>query len=259
MYEGQALRKKLHAGEICLGTWIDTTDPCIVELVCGSGYDFVIVDSEHGALDIETIQQDLMATKGSSVTPVVRVAWNDAVLIKRVLDAGAGGILVPMVRTGAEARQAVEACLYPPSGIRGFGPRRPSNYERDAAEYIATANDNVVIWVQIEHADAISNIDEIARTPRLDGMIVGSNDLSGSMGLLGQPRHPQVLAAIDRVITAARAAGVPVGIAGPAEPQAAFKWLQKGMQFITLSSVAGMLVEASEAAVQGVRELCRSL
>lgn len=255
MHEGLALRTKLHAGETCLGTWVDTTDPCIVELVCGSGYDFIIIDAEHGALTIESVQQNLMATKGSGVTPMVRVAWNDQVLIKRVLDSGAGGILVPLVRTAAEAERAVAACLYPPQGVRGFGPRRPSNYERDAQEYIASANEDVVVWVQIEHVDAIENVEAIVCTPRLDGVIVGSNDLSGSMGLLGQPRHPQVLAAISRVMDAAHAAGLPVGIAGPSEPEAARQWLRTGMQFITLGSAAGMLSDASDAAVCDTRRL----
>ncbi len=256
MYEGRTLRARLQAGEICLGTWTSTTDPCIVELLCGSGFDFIMIDAEHGPLDIESIQQNLMATKGTSVTPIVRVAWNDPVLIKRTLDAGAGGILVPLVRSAEDARQAVAACLYPPAGIRGFGPRRPSNYERDAAEYIATANDNIVIWAQIEHVDAIANIEEIVRAPRLDGIIIGSNDLSGSMGLLGQSRHPQVLAAIESTIAAARGAKLPLGIAGPLDPEQAGEWLRKGMQFITLGSEAGMLVQASQAAVMGVRRLC---
>jgi 2-keto-3-deoxy-L-rhamnonate aldolase RhmA len=255
VYDGRELRRKLHAGEVCLGTWVDSSDPCIVELLCGSGYDFILIDAEHGALTIETVQRDIMATKGSGVTPLVRVAWNDAVLIKQVLDSGAGGILVPLVRTAAEAERAVAACLYPPQGVRGFGPRRPSNYERDCEEYIAGANDSVVIWVQIEHVDAVANIEAIVRTPRLDGVIVGSNDLSGSMGLLGQPRHPQVLAAIERVIAAAKEAGTPVGIAGPSEPDITLRWLRAGMQFITLGSAAGMLSEASDAAVRGVRGL----
>lgn len=255
MYEGQALRRKLHTGEVCLGTWVDTTDPCIVELVCGSGYDFIIIDAEHGALTIETVQQSIMATKGTGVTPVVRVAWNDQVLVKQVLDSGAGGILVPLVRSAAEAERAVAACLYPPQGVRGFGPRRPSNYERDAEQYIATANDGITIWVQIEHVDAVESIDAIVHTPRLDGVIIGSNDLSGSMGLLGQPRHPRVLAAIDTVMAAGKAAGLPVGIAGPHEPEAAMRWLRAGMQFTTLGSAAGMLSDTSDAALRGVRQL----
>jgi 2-keto-3-deoxy-L-rhamnonate aldolase RhmA len=254
MYEGKFLRQKLHSGVICLGTWVNFTDPCVTELLSGSGYDFLLIDSEHSAMDIESVQRNCMATKGSEAAPVVRVPWNDPVMIKRVLDVGAAGILAPMVRTAEDVRGAVEACLYPPAGIRGFGPRRPANYERNFAEYIGNANENIVIWVQIEHIDAVNAIDEIVSVPRLDGVFVGSNDLSGSMGLLGQPRHPRVLEAIERVIAAARGAGVPMGIAGPPTLQDAAAWLEKGIQFMTLGGDQGLLVQASQASVEGVRK-----
>jgi 2-keto-3-deoxy-L-rhamnonate aldolase RhmA len=258
MYEGQELRRKLHAGLTCLGTWVNFTDPCVAELLSGSGYDFLMIDSEHSAMDIESVQANVMAMKGSQVAPMVRVAWNDPVLIKRALDVGAAGILAPMVRSAADVQRAVEACLYPPAGIRGYGPRRPANYERHFADYIATANDNIVVWVQIEHIDAVNNIKDIVRVPHLDGVFVGSNDLSGSMGLLGQPRHPHVLEAIDRVIAAAHEAAVPMGIAGPPKPEDAWAWVQKGIQFITLGGDQGYLVQASQAAVNGVRTLLQS-
>jgi 2-keto-3-deoxy-L-rhamnonate aldolase RhmA len=258
MFEGQELRQKLHSGQVCLGTWANFVDPTVAELLSGSGYDFLMIDSEHGPMDIQNVQANIMATKGSHVAPMVRVAWNDAVLIKRVLDVGAAGILAPMVRTAADVQRAVEACLYPPAGIRGFGPRRPSNYERNGADYIANANDNIVVWVQIEHIDAVNNIKEILRVPHLDGVFVGSNDLSGSMGLLGQPRHPRVLEAIDCVIAAAHEAGVPMGIAGPPKPADAHAWIEKGIQFITLGGDQGLLVEASQASVNGVRALLKA-
>jgi 4-hydroxy-2-oxoheptanedioate aldolase len=256
--EGRKLREKLKSGQVCFGTWSDSSDPCLVEILCGAGFDFLLIDSEHGALHIESVQRNLMAAKGTGVAPLVRVPWNDPVLIKPVLDSGAAGILVPLVKTAEEARLAVAACLYPPAGVRGFGPRRPSNYEREASDYIPQANESVAIWVQIEHIDAIRNIDEIARTPRLDGLFIGSNDLSASIGLLGQPRHPDVLAAIDRVIAAGRAAGVPVGIAGPGDPHAAYDWIEKGMQFITLSAVTGMLITAADSAATTFRGLLKA-
>ena len=255
MYEGKALRDRLRAGGPCLGTWTGSTDPCVAELLCGSGYDFIIIDAEHGALDIESVQQNIMAMKGTGPAPMVRVAWNDPVLVKRVLDCGAAGVLVPFIRSARETEQAILSCMYPPQGIRGFGPRRPSNYERDAAEYIATANESIVVWVQIEHIDAVNAIGDIVQVPRLDGVFIGSNDLSGSLGLLGQPRHPRVLEAIELTIDAGRKAGVPVGMAGPSVPQAAFDWLSKGIQFITLGGDAGLLRDASQASISGVREL----
>lgn len=255
MFEGKKLREKLHAGEVCLGTWLNFTDPCVAEILSGSGFDFLIIDSEHSAQDIESVQGSIMATKGSGVAPMVRVAWNDPVLIKRVLDAGAAGVLVPQVCTAEEATQAIQACLYPPQGIRGFGPRRPANYEREFSEYINTANDNLVIWAQIEHIDAVKNIEEIVRVPRLDGVMMGPCDLSGSLGKLGQTQHPQVLEAIERTLAAAKANSVPAGMPCPSQPEAAFQWVQKGMQFITLGGDQSYLTRASHAAVSGVKKL----
>jgi len=253
--DGLKLRAKLAAGDICLGTWTDSCDPCIAELLCGSGFDFLMIDGEHGALNIETIQRLIMATRNTGVAAMVRVPWNDPVLIKPILDAGAAGILVPMVKTAEEARLAVAACTYPPAGIRGFGPRRPSDYEREGYDYIDQASGMLTVWVQIEHVDGVNNIEEIVRTPGLSGVLIGSNDLSASMGPLGQPRHPRVLEAIDKVIEAAKEAGTPVGIAGPADPAAAHAWVKKGMQFITLGGVNGFLVSATENSVSGLRGL----
>jgi 2-dehydro-3-deoxyglucarate aldolase/4-hydroxy-2-oxoheptanedioate aldolase len=257
MYEGRELRQKLHSGQTCLGTWVNFADPCIYELLAGAGYDFLLMDAEHGAMDTMDVQTNLMATKATGAATVVRVAWNEPWMIKRVLDSGAAGVLVPLVRTAEDVRRAVEASLYPPAGIRGFGPRRPSDYERSAAAYVANANDHMVVWVQVEHIDAVNNIKEIVQVPHLDGVFIGSNDLSGSLGLLGQTRHPRVLEAIDRVIAAAQGAHVPMGMAGPAKPEDAYAWLQKGIQFITLGSAEGYLVQTSQAVLGGVKALMR--
>lgn len=255
MFEGRELRQKLHAGQVLLGTWVNFADPCIYELLAGTGYDFLLMDAEHGAMDTMDVQTNLMATKGTGCAAMVRVAWNEPWMIKRVLDAGAAGVLVPMVRTADDVRRAVEASLYPPDGMRGFGPRRPSDYERSGSAYIANANDHMVVWVQIEHIDAVNNIEDILRVPHLDGVFVGSNDLSGTLGLLGQPRHPRVLEAIDQVIAAAHRAKVPMGIAGPAKPEDAHAWLAKGIQFITLGSAEGYLVTTSQSVLNGVKAL----
>lgn len=255
MFEGIKLRSMLRERKVCLGTWINFTDPCVAELLCGSSFDFFIIDSEHSALGIESVQLNVMATKGTDVAPIVRVPWNDPMHIKRALDVGAAGILAPLVRSAEDVEAAVAACMYPPAGIRGFGPRRPANYERNFTEYIETANDNIVVWVQIEQIDAVNNIEAIVRSPRLDGVFIGSYDLSGSLGLLGQTGHKRVLEAIDKTIAAAREAGVSVGMAGPCKPETAFNWLSKGVQFITLGSDQSFLVNASHAVTSGVRKL----
>src|SRR5437870_5642771 len=144
-------REKLQRGELCLGVGITFADPTVTEALCNS-FDFLWIDMEHSALSLETVQGHIMATKGSDTTPIVRVPWNDPVLIKPVLDIGAAGIIVPLIRTADDARRAVSACLYPPEGIRGFGPRRPSNFGRlGGPEFCRTANATVLPMVQIEH------------------------------------------------------------------------------------------------------------
>src|SRR6516165_5848185 len=160
-------REKLKAGQTCLGTAITFTDATVTEALCPL-LDFVWIDMEHNALSLETVQAHIMATKASETTPLVRVPWNDPVLIKPVLDIGAAGVIVPLIRTAEEARRAVAACLYPPDGIRGFGPRRPSNYGRlGGPEFCRAANASVLPMVQIEHIEAVEHIGEILAVPRV--------------------------------------------------------------------------------------------
>ncbi len=254
MHEGKLLKDKLKSGHICLGTFNTSSDPCITELLSGSGYDFIIIDAEHGALGIETVQANIMATMGSNTVPLVRVPINDEAYIKRLLDAGAGGILVPQVRNAEDVKQAVAACLYPPEGIRGFGPRRPANYERNYAEVAESANDHIVTWVQIENMGAVNEIEEIVRTPHLSGVIIGSNDLAASLGVIFQKEHPTVIEAIQKVKSAAHEAGMPVGMAGTKDPEGAIGWIKDGFQFATLGNTNGLLMRASQDFIARVKE-----
>ncbi len=254
MFEGKALRDKLKAGQVCLGMFTLSNDPGISELLSGSGFDFLIIDAEHGALSIESIQTNLMAVKGSDTVAMVRVPSHDHVFIKRVLDAGVGGILIPQVRSAEEVRKGVSACLYPPDGNRGVGPRRPSNYYRDVAEVTRTANRHIVIWAQIEHVDAIADIEQIVRVPRLDGVIPGPSDLAASMGLPGEPGHPAVWDAIQRMKQAAQKAGIAAGMAGGVDAEANSDWLAHGFQFMTLGNLNSLLIAASEGLVEHVRK-----
>lgn len=258
MNEGKILKRKLEAGKVCFGTWVSFTDPCLTELLGGSGFDFLLMDPEHSPMNIETIQLNIMATKGSDTVPIIRMAWNDPVLIKFVLDAGAGGVLAPMVCSADEARRAVAACKYPPAGIRGFGPRRPSNYSRIAAEeYIKRANEDLVILVQIEHIKGVENIKEILAVPGLCGIFIGANDLSGSMGLLGQPGHPKVVNAIDTILAEAKKAGIPAGLCLPA-PEEAQDWVNRGVQFMTLSEDMEFLTKGSQDILENVKKILKS-
>jgi 2-keto-3-deoxy-L-rhamnonate aldolase RhmA len=244
---------KLSRGEVCLGTGISFTDATVTEALCGL-VDFAWIDMEHNAFSLETVQAHIMATNGTDTTALVRVPTNDADLIKTVLDIGADGVIVPMVRTVDDVRRAVAACRYPPQGIRGFGPRRPIDYGRSAGpDYIQRANAEIITIVQIEQIEAVNNLDEILAVPGLTGVVIGGNDLSGSMGLMGQPHHPDVVAAIETVIAKARPAGVFVGIGLADDPERMAEWLDKGMQWLQVGVDWWLLMRAAESVIGQLR------
>jgi 2-keto-3-deoxy-L-rhamnonate aldolase RhmA len=246
-------RKKIETGQICFGTGITFADPTVTEALCSS-LDFVWIDMEHNGLSLETVQGHIMATKGSDTAPLVRVRWNDPVLIKPVLDIGAAGVIVPMVRTAEEAARAVSACLYPPQGIRGFGPRRPSNYGRNfGPEFCEQANKALIVIAQIEHIDAVHNIDQILKVPGLSGIVMGPYDLSGTMGHMGEPNHPAVRQAIDAVISKARKTDLFVGM-GVADPEGAKEWVNKGVNWLTLSNDFLLLVKIVSESVSEAKK-----
>jgi len=253
MNEGKLLRDRLRAGSTCLGTFNSSSDPCITELLCGSGYEFIVIDAEHGALNIETVQACIMAAKGSGTVPLIRVPNSDEAYIKWVLDAGAGGIVVPQVQSAEDVERAVSACLYPPRGTRGFGPRRPSDYERNYEEVVRTANDHIVVIAQIEIVNAVNDIERIVAVPDLAAIIIGPGDLSVALGAAFDKKHPTVLEAIDRVKSTALAANMPVGMAGTSDPETAIGWLRQGFQVATLGNTNGMLMRASRNFVDSVR------
>ncbi|NJO85266.1 MAG: hypothetical protein HC828_22660 [Blastochloris sp.] len=205
--------EKLRSGAVAVGTLVSFSDPTITELLAGSGFDYIWIDMEHGPLDIETVQAHIMAAELAGTTALVRVPQNEPVWIKRALDAGAAGIVAPMVGTAAEARQLVAACRYPPQGIRGYGPRRPARYGRAGGpDFCANANSSVLAIAQIEHIDAVDQLAEIVQTAGLDAIMIGPTDLSGSLGVLPQVGHPDVVATIERIIAITQQHQMPVGL-----------------------------------------------
>ncbi len=247
-------KQALQAGKVCLGAGINSTDPTTTEMLCGSGYDFFVLDAEHSPHTVENVQLHAMAVKGTDTVLIVRVPSNEPVIIKRMLDVGAHGILVPLVKTAEEARQAVSYCMYPPDGIRGFGPRRPANYEREFKDYISRANKEMLVFAMIEDVQSVQNIDEILRVPGLTGLLLGGCDLSGSMGMLGQTGHPKVIEAQEMVLTKARQAGKAVGLGLPGSNlEVATKWIRKGANFLIIGSDMGFMVVTSDYTVTQLR------
>lgn len=249
------LKNRLTAGETTFGGWLTVANPMIAEIMAGAGLDWVVIDTEHGGFGNEGLQTDLVAFNGSPTVPIVRVPWNDAVMIKQVLDMGADGILIPMVNTPDEARAAVAACKYPPQGTRGFGPRRASDYGRKVDEYVAQANQSLIVIPQIEHVDAVAKIDDILAVPGIDVVCLGPTDLSGSAGVLRQFEHPTVAAAIKTVLTAAQKRKLPacLGVIRPDEETR--KWIGLGANFMVTCEDVSTLGTAVAAALAHMRGL----
>ena len=228
------LKERLHRGETAIGAWLSFQSASVAEIMAGVGFDWLLIDMEHAPYTLESLEITLMAFNGRDTVPIVRVPWNDRVFVKQALDLGAEGILIPYVCSPEEARQAVSLCKYPPEGIRGFGPRRASDYYRNTEEYVRTANESIIVIVQIEHIKAVESIGQILAVPGIDVVLLGPQDLSGSLGLLGQVEHPQVQAAIGKVINEALRLGIPVGVPMDVDTAAAApnKWISRGCRFV---------------------------
>jgi len=200
----QRLRNRLPVA----GGWLTVPDLAIAELMATAGLDFVLLDCEHGSIDVGSLPNVLVAFEATETVPIVRVPSNDALAIRRALDFGAAGVVVPFVESAEAARQAVRAGRYPPEGDRGFGPRRAARYYRELSDYLANANDSMITFAQIETASAVDAIGEIIDVPGIDCIFVGWSDLSGSLGYLRERNNPALAAAIDKVSAACRAHGI---------------------------------------------------
>ncbi len=199
MFRENALKRRIRAGEVSYGCWLGLGSASVAEVVAAAGYDFVMIDHEHGPGTLSDGLATLRAVRQTPCTSVMRVPWNDPVYIKRALDLGVEGIMVPSVDSAEQARAAVAACLYPPRGTRGsaYGQIRGSSYGM-APDYVGRINDELVILLQIESARAVEAVAEIAEVPGIDGLFLGPYDLSGSIGRLGRFDDPEVRALIDR-------------------------------------------------------------
>ena len=207
------VKEKLKSGQLTLGGWITIPHPAVAEVMALTGLEFLVIDTEHGAINIESVQMLIQAMAGTEVVPIVRVAAGQRAFMNKILDTGPGGVIVPMVNSRQEAEEAVRSALYPPQGVRGIGLGRAQGYD-DArrSEYLKVANDLILVMVQVEHVEAVKHIEEIVTTPGLDAVFVGPADLSGSMGLTGQADHPEVQKAIEKVVEAAARVHLPLGI-----------------------------------------------
>ena len=246
-------KRALQAGQPQIGLWSTLPSPYVSELLAGSGFDWLLLDTEHTPTDVPQMVQQLQAVGAAQTrtgcTPtqaVVRPAWNDKVMIKRYLDIGAQTLLLPFVQNADEARAAVQAVRYAPDGVRGMGgSMRASNFGRDA-EYVGRAHEEICLLVQVETREALVNLEEIAQVDGVDGVFIGPADLSASMGHIGNPGHPEVQEAIADAIARIRRAGKAPGILTPNEALAR-KYLELGCTFTAVGLDTSVLVQATSA------------
>ena len=244
------LKQKLQQAKPALGVWVTIPSPDVSEALSTLSLDWLLFDLEHSALNEQSAQILMQGMRDDRVTPLVRVAWNDPVRIKKALDIGAHGVIVPMVNTKKDAVNAVKACRYPPAGVRGCGPKRPWVYD---PEYTETADDEVLVIVQIETAEAVRNADEIFSVEGADVCFVGPYDLSVSMGFKGKQDSAEFQKAIDEVLAAANRNNVVAGMwSGAGRPVS--QRLQDGWRFIAVGLDLSLLTAGTKSVLEQARE-----
>ena len=244
------IRKRVLAGELLSGTWCNLGSSISTEIAAQAGFDWVLLDMEHGPGELSQLVPQLQAIDGTGTTPIVRIQWNEGPLFKRVLDLGAAGVMVPYVSTAEEAAEAVKWMLYPPDGMRGVASAtRATSYGSFSEQYLGEANDNVLTIVQIETVEAIENIEAIARTAHVDVLFIGPMDLSTNFGIQKQFDHPLFRDAEKKVIAAAKNNGKAAGILLKDAAQVAGA-VEDGYTFIALGSVAGAVAKGTKENAQ---------
>ena len=229
------------------GTLLTFNAPEVAEMLSLCGFDWLFIDMEHGAIELESAQHMIQALRGAC-SALVRAPENSTVWIKRVMDIGPDGIIIPQVNSAEEARRAVAAAKYPPLGARSVGIGRAHEYGLSFGDYVAQANERVALIVQVEHIEAVRHLDEILQVKGIDAILIGPNDLSGSMNLLGQVKSEPVQAEIRRVKDACQRAGMPFGIF-VLNPADAPKEIADGCSFIAVGTDSAFIVNAARNAL----------
>jgi len=248
------VRAKLKQGHPSIGTWLTLPDPLAARMMASVGFDWLTVELEHTPTNLETAATIFAIVSASGSVPLVRVPWNTGENIKRVLDTGAWGIVVPMVNSRAEAEAAVAAARYAPLGTRSIGGQLHAiNFETDPATYYARANDEILVVLMIEHVKAIEAADEILSVPGIDVVFIGPNDLHNSLGKppAFESDDPAFTDALAHVLKMARKHGVAPGI-HVADTAAAQRRLAEGFQFIAVASEAGMMLSKAQEVARGL-------
>ena len=239
-------KRALAAGQVQIGLWNSLASATTVEVLAGAGFDWLLVDMEHSPNDLPLVHAQLQALAAWPATAaVVRPPWNDMVVMKRLLDLGVQNFLVPYVQNAAEAAAAVSHTRYPPQGVRGFASASRATHFGRVADYWQHAHEDICVLVQVETSAALQQIEAIASIDGVDGIFIGPGDLSASMGHLGQPSHPEVIAAIDSAVQRIRATGKPAGFLTGDEALARH-YLDLGCRFVAVGADVALLARAAD-------------
>jgi 2-dehydro-3-deoxyglucarate aldolase len=240
-----SFRRDLRAKKTLIGCWASLANNLTTEILGYAGFDWLLIDGEHAPNDWQTFIGQLQALKDSPSAPVVRPQWAEPVVVKRLLDIGFFNFLMPYIESAEHAAAAVASTRYPPHGVRGVGIVHRSIRFGYATDYFARVNDDICVTVQIESPKGVENVDAIAAVDGVDALFIGPSDLSAGYGHIGEPTHPDVVRAIERIVAAGKARGKPIGILAPQESDAR-RYLAMGMTYVAVGGDIGLLRTASK-------------
>jgi 2-dehydro-3-deoxyglucarate aldolase len=255
---GRIIREKLRHGEPTIGGWVQVPHPAVATLLASSGLDWVALDLEHAAIDLAQAAVLLQTIRQAGSVPLVRLAHNDYARTKQFMDAGAEGVIVPMVITSEDVQRVIDSVKYPPEGKRGVGYCTANLYGFEFAEYFRRANRDSVICLQIEHVEAIRNLDQLLSSSAVDAAFIGPYDLSASMGLTGQFDHPEYVAGLAEFRRACEEHRVAAGIhVVEPDPSEVVRRIEEGYRMIAYSLDVTLLGRACRDGVAHVRSALR--
>jgi 2-keto-3-deoxy-L-rhamnonate aldolase RhmA len=246
-------RRDLPAG-YPVGSFVMSASPLVAEAMGCAGFDWAVIDMEHTPLDLADLAHMLQAVAGTPMLPVTRVPWNDTVMVKRVLDAGAQTLLFPFVQNADEARKAVAACKYPPMGVRGMAAMSRGSRFGTVKDYFKVANGGVSVIVQIETPQAMDQLEAIGQVEGVDSLFIGPGDLSGAMGYVGDLLNPAVVEVMARSVQRCHALGKPIGTVG-GTPEAVAIYRKAGFDYIGVASDLGLMMRACAATLSTIRAM----
>lgn len=250
MKETPNFAQRLRSGEVLTGTLVSLPSPEICELLANVGFDWLFIDAEHGAFNPQQAQSMLQA---AAPTPcVIRVPSGETVWLKKALDIGAAGVIVPQVHNSAQAKQIIQHCKYSPAGDRGVGIGRAHKYGMDFERYLEKANEETSVILQAESTEAVENIDDIANLNGVDAILIGPYDLSASLGMPGDINHPTVQSAIDKIIKSCQAANVSLGFFG-VSAEAVLPYKDRGFTLLTVGVDTTFLIKSASETLKAIR------